>query len=78
MLQVPEAVASPISSQKLCNLAKGKINTVVIISDHTSPVPSRYIILYVLNELRAGNPEVGITILVTTGGHRGTIPDDFV
>ena len=45
---------------------------IVIISDHTRPVPSREILPEMLRQLRQGNPEIEVTLLVATGCHRGT------
>ena len=41
---VRRAMLRPIDSPRLCELARGKRNCVIIISDHTRPVPSRDII----------------------------------
>ena len=71
-------MASPIASSRLRELAAGKKNAVVIISDHTRPVPSKKIIPHMLAELREGNPDIDITLLVATGCHRGTTPDELV
>lgn len=75
---VLDAMASPIASPRLRELAAGKKNAVVIISDHTRPVPSKKIIPHMLVELREGNPDIDITLLVATGCHRGTTPDELV
>ncbi len=69
---VETAIAAPIGSQPLWELAKGKRNIVIIASDHTRPVPSRVIIPSMLRELRKGSPDADITILVATGCHRET------
>ncbi len=69
---VRAAMASPIDSPRLCELAKGKKNCVVIVSDHTRPVPSRDILPPMLEELRAGSPDIDVTLLVATGFHRPT------
>ncbi|HWQ06733.1 MAG TPA: nickel-dependent lactate racemase [Feifaniaceae bacterium] len=69
---VREAMEHPIGSDRLSVLAAGKRNCVVIISDHTRPVPSKDILPAMLAELRQGNPEIEITLLVATGCHRGT------
>ena len=69
---VRQAMASPIGSPRLEELAQGKRNAVIIISDHTRPVPSRDIIPLMLSALRQGNPDIDITLLVATGCHRGT------
>lgn len=75
---VRAAMDSPIGSPKLRELAAGKKNAVLIISDHTRPVPSKDIVPFMLEELRAGNPDIDITLLVATGCHRGTTPDELV
>ncbi|MBR1455570.1 MAG: nickel-dependent lactate racemase [Oscillospiraceae bacterium] len=69
---VKAAMENPIESPRLCELAKGKKNCVIIISDHTRPVPSRDILPNMLAELKAGNPDIDITLLVATGFHRLT------
>lgn len=75
---VKKALAEPIGSAKLCELAKGKNNIVIIASDHTRPVPSKIIIPAMLAELRKGNPEANITILIATGCHRGTTKEELI
>ena len=67
-----EAVASPIGSKALSELAVGKKTCTIIISDHTRPVPSRDILPPMLEELRKGNPDIAVTLLVATGFHRPT------
>ncbi|MBO5967860.1 MAG: nickel-dependent lactate racemase [Clostridia bacterium] len=75
---VRRAMAAPIGSQKLSELAKGKRKVVIIASDHTRPVPSKLIIPPMLAEIRAGSPDADITILIATGCHRGTTKDELV
>ena len=75
---VRAAMDSTIGSPKLRELAVGKKNAVLIISDHTRPVPSKDIVPFMLEELRAGNPDIEITMLVATGCHRGTTPEELV
>lgn len=74
---VREAILHPINSPRLCELAKGKPDCVIIISDHTRPVPSQDILPVMIEELRKGNPEIKITMLVATGFHRGTTPEEL-
>ncbi len=69
---VREAISQPIASPRLRDLAKGRKNIVVISSDHTRPVPSHITMPVLLEEIRAGNPEADITILISTGYHRGS------
>ena len=75
---VEEALANPIGSPKLSELAKGKKNIVLIASDHTRPVPSKVIVPPMLREIRKGNPDADITILISTGCHRGTTKEELV
>ena len=69
---VEEAMASPIGTPGLAALAAGKKRCTIIISDHTRPVPSRDILPPMLAQLRQGNPEIQVTLLVATGFHRLT------
>jgi len=74
---VGEAMASPIGSPPLRELARHKRDAVIICSDHTRPVPSRQIIPPMLRELREGNPSIHITLLIATGAHRATTRDEL-
>lgn len=69
---VRQAMENPIDSPRLSELAAGKKNCTIIISDHTRPVPSRDIIPNMISELRAGSPDIEITLLAATGFHRLT------
>ena len=69
---VDAALDAPIGSERLETLAAGAKTAVVIASDHTRPVPSRILMPRILSRLRAGRPDIRITILVATGCHRGT------
>jgi len=53
-------------------LARDKKKIVVISSDHTRPVSSHITMPIILDEIRKGNPEVDITILVAAGYHRAS------
>lgn len=75
---VQAAMRAPIGTPQLRELAAGKKTCTLIISDHTRPVPSRHIVPFMLEELRAGNPDIDITLLVATGFHRGTTKDELV
>ena len=75
---VRKAMESPIGTKPLFELAKGKNKVVIIASDHTRPVPSKIIIPPMLEEIRKGNPDADITILIATGCHRGTTKDELV
>ena len=75
---VKKARKNPINSKKLKELAVGKDKVVILISDHTRPVPSKYILPLMLKEIREGNPDADITLLVATGCHRGTTKEELI
>ena len=72
------AMASPEGGVTLPELAKGKEKIVLIASDHTRPVPSRVIVPPMLREIREGNPNADITILISTGCHRETTKAELI
>lgn len=74
---VQEALEHPIGTPRLCDMAVGKKNIVIISSDHTRPVPSHIIMPLLLAEIRKGNPDADITILISTGLHRLTTIDEL-
>ncbi len=69
---VREALKNPIGTPPLKELAKGKKKITLITSDHTRAVPSKLTLPILLAELREGNPDAEITILIATGLHRPT------
>jgi nickel-dependent lactate racemase len=73
-----KALENPIGSPRLKDLAKGKNNIVIITSDHTRPVPSKITMPLLLEEIRSGNPEADITILIATGFHRLTTTEEMI
>lgn len=75
---VKKALENPIGTPALKDLARGKATATVIISDHTRPVPSKQMIPFMLEQLREGNPEIEITLLVATGCHRGTNKKELI
>lgn len=75
---VKNALENPIGTPKLSEMAKGKNKIVIIASDHTRPVPSKVIIPPMLEEIRKGNPDADITILISTGCHRETTKEELV
>lgn len=74
---VLQALLNPIDSEPLDKLAQGKQNIVLLASDHTRPVPSKIIIPLMLKEIRKGNKDANITILIATGCHRGTTKQEL-
>ncbi len=75
---IADALASPIGTKPLHELARGKNKVVIIASDHTRPVPSKVIIPPMLEAIRRGNPDADITLLIATGCHRGTTKAELV
>lgn len=73
---VQEALAHPIGSKKLSELAVGKKKVVIVTSDHTRAVPSKITLPLELREIRRGNPDAEITILIATGLHRATTQEE--
>ncbi|MEG1431444.1 nickel-dependent lactate racemase [Eubacterium sp.] len=75
---VVAAMTTPFGGKTLKEMAQGKKDATIIISDHTRPVPSKHIIPFMLKELREGNPDIDITLLVATGFHRLTVKEELV
>lgn len=74
---VCQALENPISSKRLCDMAKDKKNILIITSDHTRPVPSSITLLLLLREIRMENTDVNIKILIATGLHRPMTQDEM-
>ena len=75
---IKKAMEAPIGSKSLRELSVGKEKVVVICSDHTRPVPSKHIIPFMLREIREGNPDADITLLIATGFHRESTREEMV
>ena len=74
-----EALANPIGTRPLSELAKGKQTACVVVCDITRPVPNSLLLPPILKTLEAaGVPRSGITILVATGLHRPNEGDELV
>ncbi|MGN1015846.1 MAG: nickel-dependent lactate racemase [Faecousia sp.] len=65
-------MANPIGTPRLRELARGKKKVTLVTSDHTRAVPSKLTLPILLREIREGNPDADITILIATGLHRPT------
>ena len=74
---VRSALEAPIGTPRLCELARDKQRVLIITSDHTRPVPSRITMPLLLEEVRRGNPDAEITLLIATGMHRPTTEDEL-
>lgn len=75
---VRRALRSPIGSPRLCELAKGKRDILLITSDHTRPLPSAITLPLYLEEIRAGSPQAEVTILIATGMHRAPVREELL
>lgn len=67
-----EALAAPFGTPTLRELVKEKKRITLVTSDHTRNMPSSKTLPILLEEIRAGNPEAEITLLIGTGLHRPT------
>jgi nickel-dependent lactate racemase len=66
-----EALARPIASPPLRDLARGKKTAAIAVCDITRPAPNRTVLPHVTRVLEeAGVPREGIRILIATGLHR--------
>ncbi len=74
---VEAAMDNPIGSPKLEELVKGKKNIVMIASDHTRPVPSKLLTPILLRRIRSTAPDAQVTILIATGTHVGSTPEQL-
>ena len=75
---VRQALEHPIGTKRLRDLAAGRKRVLVISSDHTRPVPSRVTMPLLLSEIRSGNPQAEITILIAAGMHRPTTRQELM
>ncbi len=66
-----ESLARPIDSGPLVEVARGRRNAVIVISDITRPVPNTLLLPEIIAALEtAGIPAEQISILIATGIHR--------
>ena len=75
---VRQALAEPVDSPRLAELAAKAKRVLVITSDHTRPLPSKITMPILLEEIRSRNPGIQIKILVATGFHRLTRPEELI
>jgi nickel-dependent lactate racemase len=68
---VREALANPINSPRLCDLAHGRKSVAIVISDITRPCPTSQLLPHILGELEsAGIKDSNILINIALGIHR--------
>ena len=76
---VRDSLARPIQTRPLRELALGRRNACVVVSDVTRPVPNRTLLPPILETLEAaGIPRREILILVATGLHRPNEGEELV
>ena len=76
--EIRRAMAAPIGSPPLQEVAAGKHDAVVVINDITRPAPSREMLAAILEELGiAGIPETAVTVVIATGNHRPNSPSEI-
>lgn len=69
--EIRRAIAEPIGSAPLAELARGKRNAVIVINDITRPYPGGLMVEEIASQLNAaGMPDSAISLLVAYGQHR--------
>ncbi len=75
---VARALASPIGARPLSELARGRRDACIVVSDRTRPVPYRDLLPPLLDTLAAaGLPRDRVLILVATGLHRAATREEL-
>lgn len=76
---VRDRLASPVGALPLAELARGRRDACVVISDITRPVPNKTLLPPILSTLEdCGMPRDRILILVATGLHRPNLGEELV
>ncbi len=76
---IAEAIANPIGTAPLSELAKGKQSACIVVCDITRPVPNKLILPVLVRTLEdAGVPRANITILIATGLHRPNEGEELI
>jgi len=77
--ELKTTLEKPIASVALAELAKGRENAVIVISDITRPVPNKLLLPRILQQLHAaGMLAEQITILIATGIHRPNEGEELI
>lgn len=75
---VKQALAAPLGTPPLAQVARGRRDAVIVVSDITRPVPSHLLLPPLLETLAsAGLSPQRVTVLVATGLHRGNTPEEL-
>jgi len=76
---IAAALADPIGTRPLAELARGRRDVCIVICDITRPVPNPVLLPPVLRILQeAGIGDERITILIATGTHRPNLGDELI
>jgi nickel-dependent lactate racemase len=68
---IAESLCRPVESKPLAEIARGRKNAVIVISDITRPAPNRLILPPLLHTIEAaGIPRSAVSLLIATGIHR--------
>lgn len=74
---VRQALQAPLASAQLAQLARGAATATIVVSDITRAIPNATFLAPLLGTLEgAGVPREGITLLIGTGLHRASRPDE--
>lgn len=75
---IKKALADPIGTQRISQMARGKKSAVIIVDDLSRPTPAWRVAPFVLAELKeAGVPDSGIRFVVGGGAHRPLTEDEI-
>lgn len=76
--EVRDALAAPIGTRPLAELAQGRTRACIIVCDITRPVPNAVVLPPILATLAAsGIPPQQVTILIATGTHRPNLGEEL-
>jgi nickel-dependent lactate racemase len=74
---VAAAIAQPIASPPLCELVRASDTVAIVVSDITRPVPNELLLRPLLKTVHdAGVPRENVVIVIGTGMHRRSTPDE--
>ena len=75
---IQDALADPVASPPLSELARGRASACILICDITRPVPNRLFLRPMIETIiAAGVPREAISVLIATGLHRPNVGDEL-
>jgi len=76
---IEKALLSPIGSNRLVHLAKGKKSAAILIDDISRPTPTKNILPFVIDELlKGGIKKENIKLVISLGAHRPLLKEDIL